>query len=463
VREAGGVARSCARDASITPRAATMSHLVLLGAQGACVFARALGGAGELELGVLGGLAVSLEALAEAGAGHGARAGADGPSAQGAGEGYELPGPTSVPAQAVHSSIAGGQSPSPPPQQQQQQQQPPPQPQQQEVMSVQLQGQHFLFRRLGGFTLVLTCAQGEGGEAARRALLEAEQVLVLLLGPASRWRRPQLSGLAPLLERCVSAALRDPVTLVGGTVRCPAPRDACERLEQLLAALDQSLESSHGAMLMVAGARMAVLHSRLSQEETRAVRQLAELRSLERGARLRVTPVHSDGQWKNLVLLQMRWHVLAVLVAIDAALPAVLPRLQQLEQQLEERVVQLGLPTAQGLCAVEDFGGVETLAFCVLDRASGRALCPELRQDPNRALHTDVLLWFLRRALDARAESGGVQLHLAKAGYRFMASCEAGTELYLLCGAGMPTAGLEAEAARLRALTTRLVSDSVEI
>jgi hypothetical protein len=432
-----------------------MSHLVLLGAQGACVFARALGGAGELELGVLGGLGVSLEALAEAGAvasGHGARAGPDGPSAQGAGEGYELPGPASLPAQAGQSSIAGGQSPSP------QQQLP-----QHEVMSVQLQGQHFLFRRLGGFTLVLSCAQGEGGEAARRALLEVEQLLVLLLGPASRWRRPQLSGLAPLLERCVSAALRDPVTLVGGTVRCPAPRDACERLEQLLAALDQSLESSHGAMLMVTGARMAVLHSRLSQEETRAVRQLAELRPLERGARLRVTPVHSDGQWKNLVLLQMRWHVLAVLVAIDAALPAVLPRLEQLEQLLEERVVQLGLPTAEGLCAVEDFGGVETLAFCVLDRASGRALCPELRQDPNRALHADVLLWFLRRALDARAESGGVQLHLAKAGYRFMASCEAGTELYLLCGAGMPTAGLEAEAARLRALTTRLVSDSVEI
>ena len=95
-------------------------------------------------------------------------------------------------------------------------------------------------------------------------------------------------------------------------------------------------------------------------------------------------------QWKNLVCISMKWHVLCVMIQVDCTLLHVMSKLERFEKSIEEKLTQIQIPTSSILLNVADFSGIKTIAFLVHNLKTGETICPEPRADPTKQIHSEV-------------------------------------------------------------------------
>lgn len=307
--------------------------------------------------------------------------------------------------------------------------------------------EQFVFKELGDFVFVVHCPASEGQHAVGRQLSALVALLAFLRGPADMWTSEalrELSGLAKVVDGLLLHSQEDPASLVGGTPFVTLASHVREKLDQTLGVLESD-DVILGSLLLAGD---EVLYSRLKGRETRSVRQIARLLPLGH-RRARVTPVFCEGQWRNLVLLRMRWHTLGVLLSVDFGLVDVLPRLERFEARLTDRLGPMQVPLAPAEVHIDDMCDIQVVGFVFKDASKGQTFFPGLREDPSKQRDTRVLTWFMQRALDDMKAHGVTSVHLSKAGYRFFASEKDGFELYLLCGSQLSTLHMEAEAERI--------------
>mmetsp|Transcript_13674 Transcript_13674/g.43707 ORF Transcript_13674/g.43707 Transcript_13674/m.43707 type:complete len:430 (+) Transcript_13674:88-1377(+) len=305
----------------------------------------------------------------------------------------------------------------------------------------------FVAKQLASYTLILSSPRDDGLHLCARQLHEVESSLTFLLGPPNKWRRTvfSLDGFEDVFERSVLGVVSQPDLLVGGVSKTPVATEVTERVDLALASLEND-NTTLGSLVLLGD---SVLHSRVNAEETRQVANLCSLRPLKNSQKVRITPVYSEGQWKSLVVLALRWHTLCLLVTIDTALMSVLPKMTQFEQMWEYMLSQTPIPTSVVSFSMSEVLGLDLIAFVLHDRVRCKTIAPPLRDDPSRVLHTATLVWFMRAAQEAFYQSKLSTVQLTKAHYKFFAVCDDNYQVFILGGKAVPSDRLEVEASRI--------------
>lgn len=304
----------------------------------------------------------------------------------------------------------------------------------------------YIFQPVESFVFVLNAPRSNGELSVLRQLDDLVSLCVLLFGPSEKWKTStlRLTGIERMIDEILLRGSNPVADLLGGAPFVSMSSQTQEQIDQLLAMLEND-SSTLGSVLLVGN---SLLHSRLNIEETYQIWHLVRLQPLVY-QHMRVTPVYSENQWKNLVLYRMRWHTLCVLQAIDCALVDVVPKLERFDKHLNDRMAQLHVPIADSHPHLDEFAGLQTLAVAFHSVEKGRTLVPTLREDATQTQYQEVFLWFIQRAQAQMQELSIAQIQLCKAGYRFYAASENGYEIYLLCGNQCSAAEVEDEADRI--------------
>ena len=289
--------------------------------------------------------------------------------------------------------------------------------------------QQFVYREVGAFTLVAHAPADDGEEVVRKQLQEAEALLVFFFGDSAKWKRELLGlrGVHDIVDGVFEKHSAELSALVSGLRWVLLPPTVRDRLDRLLATLEEN-DFVHGGMLVLGS---SVLHSRLPQRDSKMVLHYISSRQLG-PLRLRTTPVYSEGQWKNLVLLKLRVLTLAVLVSIRVAYASVSPVLHGFEEALQDAALQL--PVEEPPVLLRHFTGHDTIAFIYRHVRNGLAIAPPPRSGPQSEKQKTLrsFLWFFSRARDVLARSDIHELVMSRDGFRFHAQAHESHELYVL-------------------------------
>ncbi|CAK9023163.1 Uncharacterized protein SCF082_LOCUS16099, partial [Durusdinium trenchii] len=313
-----------------------------------------------------------------------------------------------------------------------------------EFCALQFLHEQFVFKPIGSLVFVLNAPCVDGHDMMARLLHELISCLSTLMGPPEKWKTLALDGVRDVIQQILGNELNSPQKLLGGMNLVPKSRFVVEGLDQVLGFLEQD-SMTIGTALFIDD---AVLHSRLQMAETKRIRSLLSYRPM-RHHRIRVTPIFSQGQWKNLVLYRMRWHTLAHLIGVDHGLADALPAVYAFEKLLNARMWQMRVPLANDWVHIDDYCDLDTIAFAYHNFDEGMTLAPSLREDPNKSLHEQIFAWFIKRAQDQMQQHGLSSCHLVKGGYRLYAYEEDRHEMFVMCGSSVSATQLENEADRL--------------
>jgi hypothetical protein len=277
--------------------------------------------------------------------------------------------------------------------------------------------------------LVAHAPSDDGDDVVRKQLQEVEALLLFLFGDCSKWKRDLLGlrGVHDIIDGVFKKHSVELSALVSGIKWVLLPPTVRDQLDRLLATLEEN-EFVHGGMLVLGS---SVLHSRLPQRDSKMVLHYISTRQL--GAlRLRTTPVYSEGQWKNLVLLKLRVLTLAVLVSIRVVHAKVSPVLHGFEEALQDAALQL--PVEEPPVLLRHFTGHDTIAFIYRHVRNGLAIAPPPRAGPQSETQKTLrsFLWFFSRARDVLSTSDINELVMTRDGFRFHAQANETHELYVL-------------------------------
>ena len=220
----------------------------------------------------------------------------------------------------------------------------------------------------------------------------------------------------------------DNVAVAAGVRHAVVPEKTREKLDRTLQLLEDN-DNIHGALLSIGS---SVLHSRASEAETRMITLYLAARPLG-AVKMRTTPIYTDNQWTELVVLRFQSLTLATITStvMDAAeLAAMLDTFVEALQ-----VAALRLPVDEPPVLLRHYAGHDTVTFLFQHNRSGSAVSPQLStEDMDGAKRAaDAFTWLLRYGGDA---SDGATLNDSAANtFRFEI-----VECHRTASAGFPSA-----------------------
>eukprot|EP01137_Pigoraptor_chileana_P000237 Opistho-2@36072 len=301
----------------------------------------------------------------------------------------------------------------------------------QQLREVILENSKFVYRELFDYVLVARCDLEEAKSLVHSQLKDVQSLLELFFGPAENWTSEVLAldGVDDLIDRLFRRCKEEPSAVVLGFDQIYLDHPTRERLDVLLASLEDSEVISGSATMLVLDS--AVLHSRMPLIETRMIMHYIKTRPLG-NMTLRFAPVHSSGRWFGLYLVQMQPYVLVLLTNLQTMYHELAPSILSFETSLVES--NLNLPVEESPLLLRHFATRDTVAFVYHNIRTGVTVAPELRPGPDVEKKL-TLRAFWRCFADASpllAEGGITDFGLTRDGYRFIARLDGIHEMYVL-------------------------------
>jgi len=311
----------------------------------------------------------------------------------------------------------------------------------------QRKDEQYLLRNVGSLTMLINCPLEDGRDLVCSQFNEVETILNAILGPPDNWRpkSSQFVGLHDIVCSILTKSETCPVRLLGGLVYMSLSQDTHDKLDQLMGSMEND-EFTFGSLILLED---SIMHSRLSTEETYVAAMLMQHRPMNKYSKYREIPVFSDGEWKKCFATQTKWYTVVLLVSMDSNLGSVMNKMEYFEPKLEEKVHLWGLPLLPTIHDINDFAGLDVIAYIHRDTTTGKVFAPILRNGPLVSSHRAILWWFLRRSKDLLEDFGLDELHLVKSGYRCYAIKNDKHENFLLCASQMTEADILSEYKRL--------------
>eukprot|EP00128_Syssomonas_multiformis_P010918 Colp12_sorted_trinity150504_noHs@27307 len=220
-----------------------------------------------------------------------------------------------------------------------------------------------------------------------------------------------------------------------------------DRLDAMLSSLeDNKTISGCGTMLMLG---KAVLHSRLPLAETRTVVGYVVARELG-PVGVRVTPVHTNGRWYNLVVVQMQAFVLVLLANIRTAYHELANNVRAFEANLVDS--NIVLPREEPPVLLRHYATREAILFVYFNQRTGVVVAPQLRPGPavEQKQAAAAFWWFFAHASSLLSSSGLSDLSMTRDGFRFYARSDGVHQMFVLFSEQVKSEQTEELAARIQ-------------